>query len=47
MSKNILDFFGKGRDKGKNEPIDIDEAISKAVIENNFNLDVSTLQPED
>jgi hypothetical protein len=49
MSKNILDFFGKGKHKNKNEPIDIDEAIAIAVIEENLSLDkkLSSLQLKD
>lgn len=48
MSKNILDFFGQGKYNAGNGPIDVDEAISMAVMEeNNFDLDVSSLQSED
>ncbi len=39
MSKNILDFFGKGKHKNENGPIDVDEAIAIAVIEENLSLD--------
>lgn len=47
MSKNILDFFRKGKHKAGNGPIDIDEAIAIAVIEENLDLDVSSLHLED
>ncbi|WP_341787773.1 hypothetical protein [Rickettsia endosymbiont of Cantharis rufa] len=49
MSKNILDFFEKGKHKNKNEPIDIDKAIAIAVIEGNLSLDkkLSSLQLKD
>lgn len=49
MSKNILDFFGKGKHKNENGPIDVDEAITIAVIEENLSLDkkLSSLQLKD
>ncbi|AAL03139.1 AbrB/MazE/SpoVT family DNA-binding domain-containing protein [Rickettsia conorii] len=37
INKDIYSFFGKGKHKAKNGPVDVDEAISIAVIENDRN----------
>ena len=37
IKKAIDIFFGKGKHKAKNGPVDVDEAISIAVIENDRN----------
>ncbi|AFC72365.1 AbrB family transcriptional regulator [Rickettsia rhipicephali] len=37
IKKDIYSFFGKGKHKTKNGPVDVDEAISIAVIENDRN----------
>ncbi|AFB30243.1 AbrB/MazE/SpoVT family DNA-binding domain-containing protein [Rickettsia rickettsii] len=37
IKKDIYSFFGKGKHKAKNGPVDVDEAISIEVIENDRN----------
>ncbi|AFC69700.1 hypothetical protein APHACPA_1115 [Rickettsia amblyommatis str. Ac/Pa] len=37
IKKDIYSFFGKGKHKAKNGPVDVDEAINIAVIENDRN----------